>query len=84
MRLIYSSDLVSDPGLATVLEGLLEPLSRERLPAKDALALLRAPTEDVRQGCRLNRTAFTSAELFGHLSPIRAADAGTIAGMGSH
>lgn len=48
LRLDYGEDLVSDPNLDAVLEGLLEPLTEDRLPAAEALRLLQAPASEAR------------------------------------
>jgi hypothetical protein len=46
LRLDYGKDLIADANLAAVVRGLLEPLSRDRLSAADALQLLRAPAAE--------------------------------------
>ncbi len=48
LRVEYGSDLVRDPNLDTVLEGLLEPLTEDRLGAAEALQLLRAAPGEAR------------------------------------
>ncbi len=50
LRLDYGEDLISDSNLDAVVEGLLEPLTEDRLSAADALRLLRAPAAEARQG----------------------------------
>jgi len=40
--------LISDPNLDAVLEGLLEPLTADRLSAADALRLLRASPDEAK------------------------------------
>lgn len=39
---------MADPNLDAVLEGLLEPLTEDRLPAAEALRLLAAPASEAR------------------------------------
>ena len=48
----YGEDLIADTNLDAVVEGLLEPLTEDRLSAADALQLLRAPAAEARCVCR--------------------------------
>lgn len=60
--------MVTDTNLDAVLEGLLEPLTEDRLPAAEALKLLRAPASEARHvvrtmgcACATSRTADSGA-----------------------
>lgn len=49
LRLDYPSDLITDPNLDALVDGLLEPLTEDRLSASEALSLLRAAPDTARQ-----------------------------------